>query len=319
MTKQQAHGRKSCLKELKNMSRIHRVAIIITAAALLLVVSGGCSLKKTVINSTGLFMDDVVDEFLAESDLEFARQAGPANLKLLDGLIKGSNYENDGLLIKGCKLYGMYAMAFFEDDGQDKKTEKTNMKRASNFYKRAMDYGMKVMLKNPDFKAAAAGSLDDFVKVMPAFGKSDIDALFWTAFAWGSYINLNRNSAAEVADLPKVIAMINRVIEIDTGYFYGIPHLFLIVSYSMPAMFGGDLEKAKAEYQKIRDISGAKFIIADFFMAKFYAVQAQNKELFEQLLKGIQTADDDLIPERMFTQVAKKKAEFLLLKENDIF
>ena len=300
------------------MNKLSRV-LIITAAVFLLVLSSGCSLKKTVINSTALFMDDVVDEFLAESDLEFARQAGPGNLKLLDGLIKGSNNENDGLLVKGCKLYGMYAMAFFEDEGIDKKTEKANLKRAANFYKKARDYGMKVLLKNGDFKAAYEGSLDDFVKVMPAFGRGDIETLFWTAFAWGSYVNLNRNSASDIADLPKVIALINRVIELDTTYFYGIPHLFLIVNYSMPAMFGGDLVKAKAEYQKIKDISGAKFIIADYFMAKYYASQAQDKEMFETLLQSVQDADADLIPERMFTQVAKKKAEFLLLKKDDIF
>lgn len=301
------------------MNKILRISIVFIVAILIALVLGGCSLKTTVINSTGLFMDDVVDEFLAESDMEFAKQAGPANLKLLDGLIKGSNNENDGLLIKGCKLYGMYAMAFLEDEGQDRKEEKINLRRASNFYKKAKDYGMKVMLKNNDFKAVAEGSLDDFVKVLPTFGKNDIDTLFWTAFAWGSYVNLNRNSASDIADLPKVVAMINRVIELDTTYFYGIPHLFLIVTYSMPAMFGGDLEKAKAEYQKIKVISGDKFIIADYFMAKFYAAQSQNKELFEQLIKGIQNADNDLIPEHMFTQVAKKKAELLLLKENDIF
>ena len=54
-------------------------------------------------------------------------------------------------------------------------------------------------------------------------------------------------------------------------------------------------------------------------MSKFYASQTQNKDLFQQLITGIQNADNDLIPEHMFTQVAKKKAELLLLKENDIF
>ena len=108
------------------MNKILRVSIVFIAAILIAIVLGGCSLKTTVINSTALFMDDVVDEFLAETDMDFAKQAGPANLKLLDGLIKGSNNENDGLLIKGCKLYGMYAMAFLEDEGQDRKEEKIN-------------------------------------------------------------------------------------------------------------------------------------------------------------------------------------------------
>jgi hypothetical protein len=294
--------------------------LIMTALLLAAVfMAAGCSIKKTVINSTALFMDDVVDEFMAEADVEFDRQAGPANLKLLDGLIKGSDYENDGLLIKGCKLNGMYAMAFFEDEGADKKTEKVNSRRASNFYKKAKDYGMKVLLKNSGFKATVEGPLDEFNKVMPTFGKADVDALFWTAFAWGSYINLNRTSAAQVADLPKVISMVNRVLELDPKYFYGMPNLFLIVYYSMPKMFGGDLAQAKAAYERVNEISSGKFVMADYFMAKYYAVQANDKVLFDKLLDKVKDADDFVIPENMFTAVAKKKADFLKLKEVDLF
>ena len=281
------------------------LALVIAASALLFT---GCSIKRIVINSTALFMDDVVDEFMAEPDAAFAEEAGPANLKLLDGLIKGSNYENDELLIKGCKLYGMYALAFFEDATTDKKQDRENLARAAAFYKRAAGYGMVVLKRNNDFKSVADAPYDDFVKVMPAFNKSDTEALFWTAFAWGSYINLNRNSASDVADLPKVKAMIDRVVEIDPDYFYGVPNLFLIVYYSMPGMFGGDASKAKAAYDASEKVSGGKFIMNDFYMAKFYAVQTQDKALFEKLLGNIDSAAPDIIPEELFTSVARKKA-----------
>jgi hypothetical protein len=292
------------------------LALFIAASALLFT---GCSLKRTVINTTALFMDDVVDEFMAEPDAAFAEQAGPANLKLLDGLIKGSNYENDELLIKGCKLYGMYALAFFEDATTDKKLDRENLARAAVFYKRAAGYGMMVLKRNNDFKAVADAPYDDFVKVMQAFNKSDVEALFWTAFAWGSYINLNRNSASDVADLPKVKAMVDRVTEIDPSYFYGLPNLFLIVYYSMPKMFGGDTLKAKAAYDASEAISGGKFVMTDFYMAKFYAVQTQDKALFEKLLDNIGSAAPDIIPEELFTSVARKKAAVLRAKEEDLF
>ncbi|HPD18464.1 MAG TPA: TRAP transporter TatT component family protein, partial [Candidatus Goldiibacteriota bacterium] len=100
-----------------------------------------CSMKRITIDSTGLFMDDVSDAFFEESDVDFAEQAIPANLKLLEGLIKGSDYENEGLLLKGCKMFGMYAMGFMEDASADKKTDKKNLKRASAFYQKAKDYG----------------------------------------------------------------------------------------------------------------------------------------------------------------------------------
>jgi hypothetical protein len=264
-------------------------------------------------------MDDVVDAFFAEGDVAFAGEAIPGNLKLLDGLISGSGNENDGLTLKGCKLYGMYAMAFLEDSSADRKTEKESLKRASYFYARAKEYGMRILCKNPEFKATLDGSADEFTRNLQTFKKDDAEAMFWTAFAWGSYINLNRNSTADIADLPKVKAMIDRVIELDGAYFYGLPHLFLIVYYSMPKMFGGDPEKAKAEYNIMKDISGGKFVIADFFMAKHFAVQMQDKEMFDGFLVNVENADDAIIPERLFTAVAKKKAIILRKKAEELF
>lgn len=298
---------------------VRRAGLIVIAAVFVLSVLSGCSLKRTVVNSTALFMEDVVDAFFAEGDIQFAEQAVPANLKLLDGLIRGSNYENDGLLLKGCKLYGMYGMGFMEDSETDSKLDKEKKKRAAYFYKRAKDYGMRILVLKPDFKAALDGSLDEFATTLQLYKKDDVEALFWTAFAWGSYINLNRNSTTDIADLPKVKAMIDRVIELDGSYFYGIPHIFMIVYYSMPPMFGGDPAKAKAAYETMKSISGGKFIIADFFMAKQYCVQAQDRELFDTLISNIENAPDDVIPEMLFTGVAKKKAAVLKAKADDLF
>ncbi len=279
----------------------------------------GCSIKRMTINATGSFMEDVVTAFFEEEDIDFAKQAIPANLKLLDGLIKGSNYENDDLLLKGCKLYGMYAMGFLEDTETDKKLEKENLKKASYFYKKAKEYGMKILVKNNDFKNVLDKDFSEFEKMMIAFNKKDIETLFWTAFAWGSFINLNRNSVEAVADLPKVKALVLRVLELDETYFYGLPHLFMIVYYSMPKMFGGDIDKAKEEYDKIKNISGDKFVLADFFAAKYYAVQKQDKKMFLELLSKVEEVSDDVIPEKLFTMVARKKAGILKLKADDLF
>jgi type III secretion system FlhB-like substrate exporter len=54
-------------------------------------------------------------------------------------------------------------------------------------------------------------------------------------------------------------------------------------------------------------------------MAKFYAVQVQDKALFEKLLAKINSMPGDVIPEELFTSVAKKKAAVLLKKEGDLF
>ena len=292
---------------------------IIFSVIIMSLIATSCSMKKLTINSTGLFMEDVVQAFFEEGDLEFAEEAAPANLKLLDGLIKGSDYENDGLLLKGCKLYAMYAMGFIEDTETQRRKERAALKRASKFYEKAKDYGLKVLSRNPDFRNAVNKGPEEFTKVLQAFGKDDVPALFWAGFAWGSYINLNRNKTKAIANLPKAKALIDRVMELDDTYFYGLPHLFMIVYYSMPKMFGGDPEKAKAEYDRIKEISGDKFILAEFFMAKNYAVQVQDRKLFDEMLEIIEDADDDIIPEELFTAVAKAKAEVLNKKRKDLF
>ncbi len=292
---------------------------LIIAMIFILFIFPACSIKRITIDSTGLFMDDISDAFFEEGDMDFAEQAIPANLKLLEGLIKGSSYENENLLLKGCKMFGMYAMGFLEDTNVDKKLDKKNLKRASAFYEKAKDYGLMIFKKKSDFKQALEGTIDDFSKIMPAFNEKDVELLFWTAFSWGSYINLNRTSPYAIADLPKVKIMMERVIELNDKYFYGLPHLFMIVYYSMPKMFGGNLEKAKDEYNKIVELSGDKFVLADFFMAKYYAVQSQDRELFIKLLEKIENTSDDVIKEKLFTQVAKKKAIVLKEKINELF
>lgn len=301
---------------LKNMNKILQILI---GFVLLIIIITTCSIKRITIDSTALFMDDISDSFFEEGDIDFAEQAIPANLKLLEGLIKGSSYENDSLLLKGCKMFGMYAMGFLEDASVDKKNEKKNLKRASAFYEKAKDYGLMIFKKKSDFKTALEGTIDDFMKIMPAFNENDVELLFWTAFSWGSYINLNRTSPYAVADLPKVRIMMERVLELNDKYFYGLPHLFMIVYYSMPKMFGGNLEKAKQEYDKIMQISEDKFVLADFYMAKYYTVQLQDKELFLKLLVKIENTPDDVIKEKLFTLVAKKKAAVLKEKIKELF
>lgn len=55
-------------------------------------------------------------------------------------------------------------------------------------------------------------------------------------------------------------------------------------------------------------------------MAQSYAVQVQDKSLFESSLKTVEDASIDILPEqRLVNAIAKEKAKALLAKENDLF
>jgi hypothetical protein len=56
------------------------------------------------------------------------------------------------------------------------------------------------------------------------------------------------------------------------------------------------------------------------YYAKTYAVQQQDQELFESLLKKVDEASLDVLPEaRLANAAAKKKARLLLARVNDLF
>ncbi|HEY6952663.1 MAG TPA: TRAP transporter TatT component family protein, partial [Bacteroidota bacterium] len=73
-------------------------------------------------------------------------------------------------------------------------------------------------------------------------------------------------------------------------------------------------------FEKCLALNGDKFLLADLFYAKTYAVQVQNQELFESLLKRIDDASIDVLPEaRLPNAVAKQKAKLLRAQMNNLF
>ena len=65
-----------------------------------------------------------------------------------------------------------------------------------------------------------------------------------------------------------------------------------------PVMFGGDPDKARHHFNRAIEITGGKFLLAQFLLAKYYAVPAQNRELYEKTLNDILSAPGDLHPEQ---------------------
>jgi len=60
--------------------------------------------------------------------------------------------------------------------------------------------------------------------------------------------------------------------------------------------------------------------MTQLYYARTYAVTTQNQPLFESLLKQIEEASLDILPEaRLANVVAKQKARKLLSQENELF
>lgn len=278
-------------------------SLMILAVSLLLT---GCSMKEQMVRSMDPIMDDMSSVVNMSNDVDLIRDGLPASLIQMDGFIKSA--PNNKLLLKAAESYFGYAFSFVED---------TNKPRASALYLKAREYALRALKKYRQFDEQAP----DLKDMLANCGKQDVPALYWAAGSWLAWIGLNVDNPEAIMDIPKVEAMIERVIELDETYYYGMAHAMLGGLYaSQPKNMGGNPEKANKQFQKAFNISGSKLLAAQLMYAKFYAVQIQDKALFVKTLSEIIATPVNSFPERnLANEVAKRKAKDLLEKVDTLF
>jgi tetratricopeptide (TPR) repeat protein len=285
---------------------MQRIVIVVLTAFFL----EGC-IQTIALRSMGGILDNGLASFNEESDLQLAHEALGSNLKLIEAMIK-SDPENEQFLLFAAQGYYSYALAFCEDD---------SVERARVFYLRAKEYGMHILAKNKKFKEALDGDINVFREAVKTFGKDDVPAIFWTAFSWGSYVNITRTDVAGLADLSKVQALIEFVAEKDSSFYHGGAYLFLgVIEGTTPRSLGGNPDKAKEYFEKALTINGGKFLMTQLYYARAYAVTTQDQPLFESLLKQVEDASIEDVPEiRLANVIAKQKARKLLAQGSELF
>ena len=243
------------------------------------------------------------ESMFEECDSQLAKTAIPAQLKLLEGLLK-SDPENKALLTTLSMGFSGYSLLYVEDDDPD---------RASALYLRARDYGMKALgargrdLKNPEnLKGKTNLSLKEIKS-------QDLEALFWTTVAWNAWINLNLDKPSAIAQLGVAQACLERVLDLDPGYFHGMPYVLMGISLSArSAMFGGNVARAKFFFDKALSLTEGRFLLAQYYYARCYAVRVQDKKLFLELLEEInQGKTAPLNDVCLINTVVKEKAAHL--------
>jgi hypothetical protein len=264
------------------------------------------------VNSTTGIVDNGLSAIFEESDLTLAEQSIPANLTLLEALYRSKDKDDDHLALLLTQAYTGYALGFVEDKDPE---------RAKALYIRARDYGLSVLRKNKQFSAAFDGSPEEFRMGVSTFAKDDVPLIFWTANAWGNLIKLGLADPAVISELYKVNSLMEFVLRNDESFYYGSAHLYFgTMLATVPKNLGGKPDSAKTHFDRCLDIGERKFLLPFVFLAQSYAVQVQDKSLFESSLKTVEDASIDILPEqRLVNAIAKQKAKALLAKESDLF
>lgn len=264
--------------------------------------------------------------FEEEGDIEVGEISGLAMIKTLEVFYKHNPKEKAYLLLLS-KSYANYAFGFLENRLlQYKETDPAKyemyLTRAKLFYSRGRDYGMKYMhRKDKKFEKALKAGLEPLRKRLRGYWREDTPGIFWLAFAWGSWINLNKELVEAVGDLALVEAIMSRIVEVHPSFFYGSPMLFYGVYYaSRPAMLGGDPVKAKEFFDKAAKVTGDRFLMVFALEAQFLAVLTMDRTLFNEMVAKVKEGSADALPEqRLANMLAKQKVDLLKANESQYF
>lgn len=270
----------------------------------------GC-FQQIAISTVGGLVDDGFSAFTEETDLVFAEQALPGNLKLLEVMLK-SDPENTRLLRLASEGYSSYALAFLEDSDPE---------RAKEFYQRGRSYALRILRQDAGLAKALEGSVDELAAVLAQRGRADVPAVFWTAFGWGAHISLSLNDPDALAGLPKTEVMMQFVSRTDSMFHFAGADVFLGMLYgSRPKMFGGDPPRSRAYFERALRLNQGKFLMTYIYFARSYAVLNQDQPLFDQCLAAVDSASLDILPaQRLANAVAKRKGQTLRAKAEELF
>jgi hypothetical protein len=284
---------------------IHFIAL--TCSALMLL--NGCA--RVLLRSSPSLYQHFSEAIFEECDPELAKASIPANLKIMEGLLK-SDPENRYILRLLCMGYCGYALLF---------VEKEDPVRASELYLRAKDYGQKALGKKglafsrPDLNPEILGV------ALQKIGVKELGSFFWFTLSWNGWLNLNLHQPSALGELTLAQDCLERIMDIDPGYFHGLPCVLMGVIYSARSkMLGGDVKKAERFFQKAFELTRRKFFLVHYYYARYYAVRIQDRNLFLKLTNEIEQGDSAEIKGAcLINQVIKQRSKELRQTADDLF
>jgi hypothetical protein len=290
------------------MTSSHR-PILVLLFLVVVFVPGCFSSRQIVAERAPELFREVARSANRQSDVALVRQAVPAYLLLIDGMIQSTPQGRD-LLLAGAQAYSGYA-AVLDEDERD---------RAADLNKKAKTYAQKALDLTSPFGGFIGKPLEDFQKRLEQTQKKDVPTLFSVGNVWGTWIAGDGGPEA-MADLPWVEALMGRVLQLEPGYYYGGAHLFRAILLSArPEQFGGNLKKSEEDFQKARAYGQGKFLMTEVYYAEYYARQTLNRDLYVSALKRVLDTPADMEPDvTLANTLARRKAEKLLSRVEEFF
>ena len=164
-----------------------------------------------------------------QDDIDMLYQGIPALLLLQESMLPPGT-ANEALLLAATRGESGYA-ELLEAYGEGE--------RARQHARKGAGYACRLLDLRLGLADACSASLPAFRAALAAAPQDAVPALFWSASALGTDMREEQGSPGSLILMPKILAVMNRLVETAPTYYHGGPHLFLGYYYgSLPVMLG---------------------------------------------------------------------------------
>lgn len=247
---------------------------------------------------------------LNHDDPATVRDGAPAFMLMLDSFQQPEADEapDPDMLIAGSRLYGAYAAVFVKSP-----------RRAGRMADKARNMAARALcMRQPELCGIDAKPFSALKPLLATVERDDLPAFYAFASAWIGVLQANRENTMEVmADLPKVEAMMDRVVAIDPEFDQGRAHLFLgVLRCQRPPALGGRPEIGRHHFEESIRISKGRDLLAKVKFAKYCARLTFDRPLHQKLLHSVVNANP-VEPELTLSNTLAQQEAYQLLADAD--
>jgi len=255
------------------------------------------------------FANNLSTAILNRDDPETVRLGVPAYMIMLDSIVLESP-DSPRLLYASASLHSAYASLFSKTPAQAKKLAIKAKEQA----RKALCRRAKAICKKEN------ANLEEFVSALARLDGDEIKYLYTYGSTWATWIQINKNDWSAVAQIPRIKAIMERVVELDETYEWGRAHLFLgVINSQLPPALGGKPEIGLSHFNKAIEISGGQDLIAKVELARNYARLVFDQALHDQMLKEVINANAYVDQLTLSNVLAKQSARELLATSTEYF
>jgi len=266
---------------------------------------------STACASVSDVANGLTNAILNQDDPQTVQEGGTAYLILIDGLIQGDP-DNAGRLLAGARLYAAYTSMFVKEQARHTRM----MNRARDYSRRAIcqEYEDFCKVIDSPFEVFNVGLQKEFTD------EDDVPMLHTFAVIWAGYVKANKSDWKAIADLAKVKACVQRVIELDEKFDNGSAHLYLaLLNTLLPKALGGKPELAKKSFERAIELSGGRNLMIKVHYAERYARLVFDEKLHNRLLQEVINGETNHQRLTLVNTLAKIKAKELLKSGKEYF